>query len=43
METRYREGRMNITDVWREIAAMGYSGFYQSVRRWFFERRQLTH
>jgi transposase len=32
---------MTIKDVWRELVTMGYSGSYQPVRRWFFERRQL--
>ena len=41
LETRYREGRITIKDVWRELVVMGYSGSYQPVRRWFYERRQL--
>ena len=41
LETRFREGRMTIKDVWRELSTMGYSGSYQPVRRWFYERRQL--
>lgn len=32
---------MTIKDVWRELVVMGYSGSYQPVRRWFYERRQL--
>lgn len=41
LETRYREGRMTITEVWQELKTLGYSGSYQPVRRWFFERCQL--
>ena len=41
LETHFREGRLTMADVWRELVAMGYSGSYQPVRRWFFERRQL--
>lgn len=32
---------MSIKDVWRELITMGYTGSYQPVRRWFYERRQL--
>lgn len=41
METRFRERRLTIKDVWRELVTIGYTGSYQSVRRWFFERRQF--
>ena len=41
LETRYREGRMTMTAVWRELVKLGYAGSYQPVRRWFHERRQL--
>jgi transposase len=41
LETRFREGRLTIKEVWRELGTMGYAGSYQPVRRWFFERRQL--
>lgn len=41
LETRYREGRMTMTAIWRELIELGYGGSYQPVRRWFHQRRQL--
>jgi transposase len=42
LEMRYQEAKMNIKEVWCELKKkMSYTGSYQSVWRWFYERRQL--
>ena len=42
LEMRYQEAKMTIKEVWCELKEMmAYTGSYQSVWRWFYERRQL--